>query len=323
MAIFVPFFAVIAQRIRLDKLAERFYKAGMLTAIYCGIAGMLVFGGVWNEFDRQTPFWHGSFVLILMYILALTRIIITGKNTLSSILIVLALAFGILAPLHKPAIGGFIIVNIILLSLVFLKRKTIGIAAVGRAFIVFVILGIFATGLLSYVFTVGGGTAVEWVQRKFFKMNVTGGGDLSGRRFELWGWGLDQWKQHLFLGTGFGFWIVATDGEGKATYVPIHSTPIEFLYEFGIIGFIVIAAVFAIWFRRMFRFIKICDDPDDWPLLGMFIWVVTMIITSCYGKNLGLTSVGFIFWACVAFLSNAEAQRIMAMDNENVSTVDI
>jgi O-antigen ligase len=317
MAIFVPFFAVIAPRIRVDKLMERFYKIGIVATVYCGIAGMLVFAGIWNEFDRQVPYWHGSFVLILMYILALTRIIVTGKNTFSSMLLVLALAFGILAPLHKPATVGFVIANMMILVIVFLKRKTLGTGAMGRSFIVFVIMCIFAVGLLSYVFTIGGGTAVEWVQRKFFKMHVAGGGDITGGRLEFWGWGLAQWKMHPFFGTGYGFWVITSTGEGITRYLPIHNTIIETLYQMGLIGFIVIGWTVLFCVVRMFRFIKTCKDPDDWPLIGMFIWVVTMLVASCYGKNLGLTSVGFVFWICVAFLSNAEAQHFMAINYEN------
>lgn len=304
MATFVPMFAVLSNKLRLDVISLRFCRIGVIATIYCGIAGTLVFAGVWQEFDRQVPFWHGSFVLILMYALMVTRYILTGKR---SFLLILGLAFGILAPLHKPAIAAFIIINGLILIITFLiHHKTEGSSL--RIFVVLIIMSIFALLLLGWVFTLGQGTAVEWIQQKFFKLHVAGGGDLSGRRFELWSWGLDQWRQHPIFGTGYGF-LVRADAGGEVVYVPIHNTPIELLYQFGLVGFIPIVTVCMVWLIRMYRFLKVYDDLRlFWPLLGMYIWVVTMLVACCFGKNLGLTSVGFVFWACVAFLSNAEAQ---------------
>lgn len=309
MSVMVPFAMALGPEVRLDKLGQRFCRLGVLATIYCGVAGMLVFARVWPEHGRQVPYWHGSFVLILMYVLMLTRWIVGGRRDIP---LLLGLAFGILAPLHKPAIGGFIVANgvTVLLSFIFLRARGIGLEGLKRLTLVLLMVGLFTFGLLSYVFTLGGGVARDWVARKFFKSHVSQlHRDLTGRRLELWGWGLEQWSQHPLIGTGYGIWIVTEQGDGSYIYVPIHNALIEALYETGISGFVVLACIVIVWLVRMVRYLKWCPPSEDyWVRLGMFMWIVTMLVTSCYGKNLGLTSVGFIFWMCVGFLTIGEAR---------------
>ncbi|MFH1616000.1 MAG: O-antigen ligase family protein [Planctomycetota bacterium] len=309
----VPVICSLAPRVRLSVLLRRFYKAGMLMAIYNGTIGIMTFAGLIYEDSRFQIGWYSEYILIFMYIAILSQKVITDKGTFLSLFII---SYGIIAPFHKPTIGVFVLANFFVLIFFVISSRKLGLKVYLRTFKVATMLAVGAALLMSYMFTLGNDALREWINRKYLKLQVSAGSrDLSGRRFAAWGWGIDQWKSHPFKGTGFGIWLVTYEGEGEGDvrYVPIHNLLIETLYETGVFALILWSCV-IFWLARIYKYLKVCsDDYDYWAILAMYCWVLTMIAMSGAGRYLGAVNIQLTFFICVGLLTNAEAQYHTAL----------
>jgi hypothetical protein len=311
----VVMICALAPRIRLAVFVERFCKIGVGFGIYNGIVGSLVFTGTLEEKSFLIGGMRATYILTLMYILAFTRLIFSGKRTT---LMLWALAFGVVAPLHKPVITGFAFANVAALVLFVLTSRRFGVAPYLRTTRVALVMGVFFVVVISWLFTLGGGTAKEYVERRFLKTNVSVvSRDISEARFGAWKWGFEQWQRKPIVGTGLGFPMAIQNPDGLWVPLGIHNIPLTTLYETGLIGFIIIMTIVFIWHVRIFRFLRICPDPEEhWPLLGMYIWIWSLMFGGLYGHIFSLENVAFILWMCVGFLTNAEAQWVMASNEE-------
>jgi len=310
-SIFVPFFCVLAPRIRVWKLAERFCRIGVVLAIYNGVRGALILVGGMERYAIFAPHFSGEYILLLMYAFVLIRSIVTGK---ASKLILAALAFGIILPLSKPALSAFVSIHPIAFITIWMFGKRIGFLVRLRSVKMMVITGLLITVIMAWLLTLGQGEAKRHLAKRFLKTGeYYQQRDLSGGRFGAYRWAILKWTEYPVFGTGFGIYMpVRTWHKNEDEAIPVHNLPLQILYETGLIGFIICFTTFFIWLRRIYIFFKTYPDiSEQWPLLGMFTWAMTMIISALIGQTLGIVQIGFMFWICVAFLSNAEAQHYM------------
>lgn len=313
MSHFAIITCILAPRIRVWKVADRVCKFAVILAIYDGVTSAMVFAGI-LDWTMTSPFkaaQYGEYDLAFIILLALARSIITGK---SSKIVTYTLIFGLMVPLNKGPIVVWLAGTMAILFLVGLTSKMGGIAKFLRAAKLMLILGVFLFVLLGWVFTLGGGAAKEWINQRVFKTHVASNErDLTQARFALYKWGLEQWLQHPLFGTGFGHHPAVQTAEGNWRLVGVHNYYIIYLYQTGIICFAIVSAVFIIWLRRIYRYLKVCSDQQEyWVFVGMYAWVLSMLLNSFMLTDLGITSVGFIYWMCVGFLNNAEGQSYMA-----------
>jgi O-antigen ligase len=315
MAIFVPLFFILSQVIRINKVIERLFWVGALISIYSGISGALVLVGAINRGSLLETFHSGGQVLLMMYILALVRSVLMKK---SSKLILAIFAFGILLPLHKPLIGSFVVANLFTGVIFLILGKSHGMFIYLRAVKMFFILGIFLTLLMMWTFTLGQGEAGRWLAMRFLKVGASvNEQDISTGRFDMWLWGIDQWKEHPFFGTGFGARKIIIE-ESAIGALPLHNLLVEMLMTSGIIGFLLWGTIVFIWTTRIFRFIKFYPEIDRiWGLIGIFIWILTIFFSSCwFGRTMSINNIGFTFWISVGILSWAEAQYYISSQYE-------
>lgn len=311
MSYFAVVVCILGPRVRADVLLMRFCRIGAVLAVHNGAMGVLKFAGVIEYDSLLMPFFTSEMVFALMFALVLTRYIITGR---SSKLTLWALAFGIIAPLNKPSIAAFVVVNIICLLLIAMTGRATGSARLVQSVKVFVVTAIFVAALLLWVFSIGKGSAAEWVRRTYLKEHVSAyERDISGRRFALYQWGFQQWRRHPIFGTGFGMHLIEQDEQGRWQIIGVHNYYILYLYQTGAICFAIVSAFFLVWLGRIYRYIKHCSQPQQyWPAVAMYAWILMMLVGSAYTTALGLTSVGFVYWICVGLLNDAESQYYMA-----------
>lgn len=314
-AFIVPLICVIAPRIRLNIILDRFCKIGVVLGLWNGIIGVNTFAGTIHDDSLLAASWRGEYVLLLVYVVLFTRALITGKKSLLSLL---AVSFGIIAPLHKPTIATFVLLNLIVAGLILFLVNNISRKVYLRAINMIIVIGVFVVLMLPWIFSLGQGQAKAYFETKYLKLNTVDR-DLSGRRFEIWKWGLDRWKEHPFFGIGFGFWVASPGTEGDI-YTPIHNVLISWLYQTGIFGVSIILVITVLWLKRIMRFFKHCllyTLDNDWGLLGMFGWVLTMLATTGYGVYIGASHINFLLFVCIGFLSDAEAQHFLFLKNNS------
>lgn len=101
---------------------------------------------------------------------------------------------------------------------------------------------------------------------------------LNGR-LDLWQAGLAASADRFWVGHGFG---AATTGLseqlGEETLYTFHSTPIVFLYEFGIIGLLLYVLCFSFILFRLIRNYRF-DDVDSLTLLLLIFWLLLLQFT--------------------------------------------
>ncbi len=322
MSIFVPMFCVLAPKVRMWKLVERFYRIGVILALYNGTMGLLILIGLLDRSSEYAPFFAGDYVLIMMFIFVLIRSIILNKKSLLSLGI---LTYGIVTPLNKPALAVFVFAIFVVFSAIWLFRKRFETVVYKKAVkVLFALMVLFAVYAL-WLSTVGGGAAKQWLAERFLKTKVAGfERDISAGRFAAYQWGIDQWKQHPVFGTGFGINVVHFTKENKIATMPVHSLPITILYQTGLTGFLLCFVIFLIWLRRIYTYFQECTDVMEmWPLLGMFAWSMSIVLSTLLGQTLAVNNIGFLFWMCVAFLSNAETQNYRSRIEEDMSQQDV
>jgi O-Antigen ligase. len=322
MSIFVPMFCVLAPRVRMWKLAERFYRIGVILALYNGTMGLLILMGLLDRQSEYAPFFAGDDVLAMMFVFVLIRSIILNKR---SLLLLGVLTYGIVTPLNKPALAVFVFaIFVVFVAILFFRRRFETVVYKKAVKALFVLAVLFAVYAL-WLGTIGGGAAKQWLAERFLKTKVaTFERDITAGRFAAYQWGIDQWKQHPFFGTGFGVNIIHFTKESKTVTMPVHNTPITILYQTGLTGFLLCFVIFLIWLRRMYNYFQECTDAMEmWPLLGMFVWSMTMVFSTLLGQTLGINNIGFLFWMCVAFLSNAETQNYQSRIEEDMSQQDV
>jgi hypothetical protein len=311
---------ILATRIRLWKVLDRFCKVGAVFAVYNGVMGALTFAGLLSRESLFTPFFVAEVIFILMYAFVLGRSLVTNKG---SKIILWMLIFGIVTPLHKPTVAIFVTTNIAIFFIFSRTGKAISMDLFYKYIKMFLIIGISLSILLGWVFTLGEGSAKEWINRRYLKAHVTGGGDISGRRFFLYQWGFEQWKKHPLFGTGFGHHLFEIDAKGEPKLTGVHNYFLLYLYQTGTVCFLTVSAVFICWLSRIYRYLKVCYSPEEyWPLASMFSWILAMLLNSLVGTSLGLTTIGFIFWISVGFLTNAEAQYHISEQMGDISYSD-
>lgn len=319
-AIFVPLFCILATSIRLEKMAKVFCRICVILAIYNGIMGILKLLQLIEPY-RYGHSFSGEVVLILAFSFILVRFMLTGKG---SKFIMVVLAFGIVLPLRKTSLGSFVIALFLcpFISWWFGKRQ--GFIIYLRSIKLMVVLGVMVTIMMYFALTIGGGEGKRYLAQRWLKTHVgTASRDITSGRLAAYQWGLEQWTQHPFLGTGFGFRkTIVTEHEVRT--IIVHSLPITILFETGLIGFLIFYTVFVIWFRRIYRFFRTAPDVIAlWPLVAMFSWVMTVLIACLFGRMIAYGPIGFMFWICIGFLTNVEAQHHAELSDTHEYDINI
>ena len=312
-AIAPPFF-VLGARVRLAVVASRLYRTGVVLAGYSAIMGVLLFAGV---ISRESPWAPGQWseqVLLLLYSLALSKSVMFGQAGVFSLTIY---AIGILAPLNKTPVAGFVVLNLILLYIFLSWRRRKERTVAGRALRIVLVVTVVLVSAAPWFFTLGDGAAVKWLSYRWLK---EGGAhaDVTSGRLDLWRWGFEQWMLRPVTGHGLGLRMEAQTRDGDSRALHVHNLMIALLYLTGIMGFLTCVTVFGVWAFRVKALLKSGVPPGVlWPVVGMFAYCMTVVAASLAGNSIGIPYVAFSFWMCVGLVSSVEASYVLSRQRSN------
>lgn len=305
-SIFAALFSIVGPEVRLWKVAGWYVRFAIVMAVVNAVMGALVLVGIGERSGPMEPYWSGDMLLVLAYLFVLMRGVYFAR--LQPVIIAI-LAVGILMPLQKPTISMFVVAHI----LIFLALRTYRCEGQGSLMPLFkamFVVGIALSLFVALTQLIGGSAAQEWLAMRFFKVG-TNSEDLSSGRFDAWSWAFSQFLANPLLGTGLGFQMVySSSAAGEVRYLNVHNLTLSWLYQTGIVCFLVLISTLFLWVTRIAKFLRYVKSPTElWPLVAAFVWVCSLIAISQVGQTLGVFSLGSIFWVFIGILSGIEAQH--------------
>lgn len=312
-SIVAPWVAVLGQSVRLDVVCIRVIRIALPLAIINAARGyqFIVAGAHWTSRLREDRLAlglqiTGDHALTLVYCLALSRCLARGGRGLWSVLI---LAAGVVLPLNKPCVAGFVIATILAVlicgrasitnRLVSLKRSTLSVMAVALVVLI----------IAAAVLSLGGGAGADFLQKRFFKSHVDiSKRDLSTGRIAAWRYGLNRWKSSPVVGQGLGTRVPSGSGL-RRPWMVYHNQWLKLLIETGIVGFGIVTGAFVLWLRRAYRALKLESRMERfWPRIAFVAFVCTMGLNSMVGEPLESYTLGYVFWFVIALEAAAHTQ---------------
>ncbi|MDF9278732.1 O-antigen ligase family protein [Arthrobacter sp. EH-1B-1] len=118
-------------------------------------------------------------------------------------------------------------------------------------------------------------------------------------RFINWSEYLEIWREQPF----FGFGIGSSYGEVMPLGGPPHSLFVQFLFEFGIIGAVMIAIMFAAWLRTLTS-----QRRKDWRAVVMLSCVTLAVINGSESNLFGYTSAMYLLAFAVGVLGSGRSR---------------
>ncbi|MCB9849348.1 MAG: hypothetical protein H6817_01435 [Phycisphaerales bacterium] len=310
----VPWVATLAHRIRVDVVYARLIRLGAVLAVLNAIGGALFFvrAGFVPEGSWLAASFRGEYVLLFCYLMAFARTIGSSKKTPLSLI---ALAMGLLMPLHKPVLFAFMIANVALVVLALKTGRRFGNVKIGGTLLTIVLLG--GVGLVGVggALSLGRGFGKEYLLNRIFKYNQSmRDRDVSGGRIGMWTECLERWVDNPIIGRGMGDRLTIKKTKGIAI-LPIHNLYIQLLMQMGIVGLLPIIAVAVIWLTRSLGTLSWETSLERyWPRLGAAAYILTILAGSSVGDVLAIKCIAILSWMVVAIESVAYS-RVMWENN--------
>jgi O-antigen ligase len=180
------------------------------------------------------------------------------------------------------------------------------------------IVAVVAVLLWLFLFSKAGSVAEQHVLSAYLKQGSSEQ-DLSGGRFSIWRTGIETWRKRPILGLGFGQPLSGYVMFGSvAMFYDVlwpHNIAIQFLYQTGIIGSIILVGIILAWLRGARSTVKrtvSVRTADGYVYRAIVVFVVTIFMASLYGQFLLSSTTGFLFWACMG-LEAALAVKLTAL----------
>jgi O-antigen ligase len=306
----VPGMVVLAQYVRLDKIATRMIKISIPFAIVNVIRGAMFFGshGELDEGGLMEPSWRSEYIMLAMYCLAFARSVTSGKKSTGALII---LALGIVAPLHKPVLATFVGSHVFLLFFALRAGRKLKSVRLGNTVLVLVLLGGMGIVAGPMLLNLGGGFAKDYLLTRIFKYGANVyQRDTTGGRIKIWTWCLEEWTKHPLVGVGLGERVIK-ERKGELGAVPIHNLYIQTFSQTGLIGFGIVSLAVLSWAFRVLRTLASENNESRlWPRIGLCGFVFSMLLSVCYGDTLSVRCLGFMFWTFVGLETGAHCQTL-------------
>lgn len=293
-----PIVAVAAYFIALQSdlkwVILRFIRIGVLIATILAISSLLQYIGGGSNLGLDGT--YGGLALLAPYGLLLASLM-ANKTDSRSLFGLGLLALGILAPLAKPIIGGFLILNLI----AFLSRPRLAVQSSGSAFRTLLLLGA-VIGLL-YVLLFSGGTSIaeDHIRTAYLKEDAAVQ-DLSGSRLSIWQLGIKTWTESPLIGTGIGYMLQGetlnlTSGQYiYSAQIWTHNIAVQVLFQLGLIGTFLLLAISLKWLRVVFRESGLLSGSYQRMHYGVLVVALTYVLMALYGQFITQSISGFLLW---------------------------
>jgi len=308
----VTFWAVVlADVARIDVVFNRLIRvAAVLALVHAAGAGLMyAHGGYQDETSLLSIEWRGCYVLLFYYCLAFARTVGSDRKTPVSLI---CLALGLVVPLYKPVLATFVATNFILFVLAMRSGRRFGNTRIGSVLLTLFLVGGVGAVALNFAMSLGRGYGKEQLLNRIFKYNQSyADRDVSGGRVGMWMHCLEEFAGSPAIGVGLGarFVVARTD---KIMTIPIHNLYIQLLYQTGLVGFVPLAIIAVIWLARAYGTLAWEEERSRyWPRLGCFAFVLSVLLSSCYGDSLGVRAIAYTFWFAIAIETWAHS-RVLA-----------
>jgi|GEM_PF-5051179 len=299
-ALALPPFIWIARRINQPSVLFRLSFLGIPFAFLYAVAGFskIAWGGFSDPDGLLYAHWTGGYVLLLLFLVACGRFL--RKQRWGSLLAALY-AGAILAPLNKPILPAFILAFLFWVTLLRLTIKRSQDLRPLRMPLAIMLIGVTTAITLALLLKTSGGFANIYLRERFLKDGHVDP-DISGGRFDAWGFCLGQWLQEPLLGSGLGARAEALSRAGFTRTLPIHNLFIQTLTQAGLVGLVALAISLSIWFFRAIKSLRIETDPARYVTrLALLAFVTAVLAGAQYGEPLASPVVALSFWLAVAF----------------------
>jgi O-antigen ligase len=184
--------------------------------------GALVAFGLWLHAD---PFSRRGVVLMSVFGVCLYAMLIAGaRGPMLSVgaAMLLPLALGVRLPRQRLLVSKALLTSVVLFAV--------------------------TAAVLVHLATVSP-DSLRAFQRFGTLLNAEGGGTSVSRRLDIWPATLQLWAEQPLVGQGIGSWPVLYLGEDISSYP--HNLILEVLVEFGLVGFMLLAAIIAVAWSRV------------------------------------------------------------------------
>jgi len=300
----------IGSTIDFPKAIQWLFTVSFVISIISFLSGMLKFTGI-NLSSLIASGLYGELGLLLPYALALSKALSTSRRNSDNLWgFIFILALGIVAPLSKPAIGGFIICTVlcVITANSISKRLSKEIIKI----VLFIIL-LACVLLATLSFTGGADQAENYFRTAYLKQNWETQ-DLSGTRFSIWRLAIETWLTNPISGLGMGYTLT---GEVLNLYANkyvhsenfwTHNFVLQMLYQIGLFGAgLVIIGVLS-WTVQARHVLANQTSSFKWIHQGFISFVLTIITMSLYGQFIDHPISGFMLWVVLG-LEAAYATR--------------
>jgi len=270
---------------------------------------------------------YGGFVLLLPYGVLLTRFLSGNDKSTSTRLGIVCLALGILAPLAKPVVAAFLLCNLLAAWLTSSRERQGGI--IGAVVRVSVVVAAVVFILWLFLFSQGESTAEQHVLRAYLKQNSSAP-DLAGGRLSIWKTGIETWRENPIFGVGLGQPLSGHVVIGSTiVFYDIlwpHNIAIQFLYQTGLVGSMLLVGIIWGWFRKARSTLKrtvSVHTADGHVYRAIVVFVVTIFFASLYGQVFFSSTGGFLFWACMGLEAALVAKLTASSVSRNASNLTV
>jgi O-antigen ligase len=261
----------------------------------------------------RTSGW-GTYALLLPFSLLVMQVLLKQKSTRETMPVLLIISAGILQAFWKPVVFGFLAVPLLTFFLPLYSGGEIRVSVLGKMKrILPALILIVAIGLLLY-------SANADYYIRIFRLAYLKEGfavqDYSGNRFTIWMQAIDQWIKSPVFGTGFGSILkgfLFHSSTGTYIYLDqiyVHNLAVQFLYQFGIVGLLIVVYIAARWWSMIGLTLR--NVWKDWSgtYAGVVLFCILTIVISLIGEALRYSLAGFLFCASLG-LEAAFASYVM------------
>jgi len=311
-AIIAPWVAVMGQQVRLSVLSERLIRVAIPLAVLNASRGVFfILAGVeykrgWSEAaTAQGIMYLADMVLLLPYLLALMRALVTGRGALAAVI----LAAGVVLPLNKISVAAFLFATFLGLAAGLPLGLTQQGARLGRLALVLMTIAMGLGAIVWVILSMNEGAGWRFLRQRVFKENQSvARRDVTTGRLYLWSKAFGQWQRSPIYGLGLGTRITASD---NYTFRVYHNAYVRYAVWTGALGLLIVLASFGLWLRRAWRTLRWEREPSgQWPRLGYVVFVCGIAFACLYTEALTSVTLGYLFWAAIALEAAAHTKLL-------------
>ena len=278
--------------------------------------------------SENSAFQSNNLALILILYLACLSIayILVGKQTpfIHIAIFILAIATSLISLAKYILLGVTLIILISSLYVILLnKRKEIRLLSI-YAILALTITFTYLSGGLdvltrnSSVYS-GNSSFSEYYENRIKRADVR---DVSGGRFEMWGFLVNEGKKNLIFGSGLGTKneIVNYYSDQNLDFRGEHNLFVYIFIRWGIIGLAIIIYMLQRIMRLWIKRIRTATCPDNKTLLlAHLLFLIIFLAINTVGLYFNYFETAICFWFCIAvFLAVSRDPQTLATRRNRV-----